>query len=200
MTGKNLGTVARIEWRWSGDATGTITWRAIDHTWSSKVIYTPDGKLTLIPTVVGENDTWRGAAIWTGTLIDVAGASQNITFSVAYQPPLVPPSTSLDFISPSPGTINTSTVGYQPMLTASGNVTQVTFSWSGATSGSQTWVKNDANWLSKVTSNPDGTITLRPVVTQTGDPAGITNWTVTIRDSTGATRTQSFSVTQKSVI
>lgn len=101
---------------------------------------------------------------------------------------------SLNFTSPSPGTITVSTVGYQPTLTASGNVTQVSFSWSGATSGSATWVKNDANWLSKVTSNPDGSITLRPVVTQTGDPSGITNWTVTLRDSTGATRTQGFSV------
>ena len=98
------------------------------------------------------------------------------------------------FTSPSPGTITTSTVGYQPTITVSGNVTQVNFSWSGATSGSATWVKNDANWLSKVTSNPDGSITLRPVVTQTGDPSGITNWTVTIRDSTGATLAQSFSV------
>lgn len=101
---------------------------------------------------------------------------------------------SLDFISPSPGTINTSAVGYQPTLTASGNVTQVDFVWSGATSGSTTWFRNDTNWLSKVTSNPDGSMTLRPVVTHSSDAPGITNWTVTIRDSTRATRTQSFSV------
>ena len=92
-------------------------------------------------------------------------------------------------------------MGYQPTLTVSGNVTQVSFSWSGATSGGPTtWVKNDANWLSKVTSNPDGSITLRPIVTQMGDPAGVTNWTVTIRDSTGATRTQSFSVNYQSTV
>lgn len=101
-----------------------------------------------------------------------------------------------NFISPSPGTNTVSTGGYQPTITVSGNVTQVSFSWSGANNGSvpAPWVKGDANWLSKVTSNPDGTLTLRPVVTQTGDAPGITNWTVTIRDSTGTTRTQSFSV------
>jgi hypothetical protein len=107
---------------------------------------------------------------------------------------------SLNFISPSLGTISTSTAGYQPTLTVSGNVTQVSFSWSGATSGSATWVKNDANWLSKVMSNPDGTLTLRPVVTQAGDAPGITNWTVTIRDSTGATQIQNFAVNYQSTV
>ena len=201
VTGKNLGTVARIEWRWSGAATGASTWRASDPTWSSKVAYTPDGRLTLFPIVVEENPAWRGTTSWTGTLLDVAGVSQNIAFAVVYQSPTasppMPPSTSLNFTSPSLGTITTSTVGYQPMLIVSGNVTQVTFSWSGATTSGNTpttWVKNDPNWQSKVTSNPDGTITLKPVVTQMGDPSGTTNWTVTIRDNTGGIRTQSFSV------
>ncbi len=95
VTGKNLGTVAHIEWRWSGAATGSATWRNTDSTWSSKVAYTPDGKLALSPTVVEANPAWSGTVVWTGTLMDAAGVSRNITFSVVYQPPAtVPPPTT----------------------------------------------------------------------------------------------------------
>ncbi len=92
VVGKNLSTVSRIEWRWSGATTGSKTWLNTDSTWSSKVAYTPDGKLALSPTVVEANPTWSGTAIWTGTLMDAAGASQNITFSVLYQS-ATPPTT-----------------------------------------------------------------------------------------------------------
>lgn len=194
VTGKNLSAVTRIEWRWTGAATGSKTWLNSDPTWNSRVTYTPDGKLILSPAVVEANPGWSGLTVWTGTLLDAAGASRNITFSVVYQPPVSPASPTLGFTSPSLGTVSATTVGYQPTITASGNVTQVSFNWSGATSGSATWVKNDANWLSKVTTNLDGSITLRPVVTQASDLAGTTDWTVTLRDSAGTTQAQTFTV------
>ena len=100
----------------------------------------------------------------------------------------------LAFVSAGLGVISVTTVGYQPMLVVSGNVTQVSFSWTGATTGSTTWVKNDANWLAKVTVNGNGTLNLRPIVTTAADLAGTTQWTVSIRDSLGASKSQSFSV------
>lgn len=90
VTGKNLGTVVRIEWRWSGAATGSQTWLNSDLAWNSLVAYSADGKLTLSPTVVQANPAWSGNVIWTGTLIDATGASRNITFSVSYQPQFTP--------------------------------------------------------------------------------------------------------------
>jgi hypothetical protein len=75
------------------------------------------------------------------------------------------------------------------------NVTQVRFSWSGATSGSASWVKGDANWNSKVNVGSNSSMTLRPTVTAAADPAGTTNWTMTLVDSAGTAAFRSFSVT-----
>ncbi|MHB9101095.1 MAG: Ig domain-containing protein [Sulfuricella sp.] len=86
VTGQNLGAVERIEWRWSGAATGSATWRKSDSIWNNKVTYTADGRLILLPIVIEDNPAWKGTAIWTGTLINAVGLSQNITFSVVYQP------------------------------------------------------------------------------------------------------------------
>lgn len=188
VSGSNFNNVKQISFDWNGVASGNSTWIRGDINWLRKVTINSDGSMTLKPVVTQTGDP-AGITNWTVTLTDTAGMIATRPFTVNYTP-----TTSLDFISPSLGTINTSTVGYQPTLTANGNVTQVSVSWSGATSGSETWGRNDALWLNRVTSNPDGTLTLRPVVTQTGDAPGITNWTVTIRDNTGATLAQSFSV------
>jgi hypothetical protein len=188
VSGSNFNNVRHISFDWTGVASGNSTWIRGDINWLRKVTVNSDGSMTLRPVVTDASDP-AGITNWRVTLTDTAGMTATQTFTVNYTP-----TTSLNFISPSLGTINTSAVGYQPTLTASGNVTQVSVSWSGTTSGSETWVRNDPLWLSRVTSNPDGSMTLRPVVTRAGDPAGITNWTVTIRDNTGATRTQSFSV------
>lgn len=106
---------------------------------------------------------------------------------------------TLSFTDLAPSTITTSTPGYQATLSATGsnfnNVTQVRFSWSGATNNSVTWVRGDSNWSSKVTVSSDTSMTLRPVVTAAGDPAGTTTWTVTLVDNTGATATRTFTVT-----
>ena len=188
VSGSNFNNVRHISFDWTGVASGNSTWIRGDINWLRKVTVNSDGSMTLRPVVTDASDP-AGITNWRVTLTDTAGMIATRTFTANYTP-----TTSLNFISPSLGTIPVSTVGYQPTLTVSGNVTQVSVSWSGATSGSETWGRNDALWLNRVTSNSDGTLTLRPVVTRAGDPAGITNWTVTIRDSTGTTRTQSFSV------
>jgi hypothetical protein len=66
---------------------------------------------------------------------------------------------------------------------------------SGATSGGPyTWLKGGADWNSKVTVNSDTSITLRPVVTGTGDKTGQSTWTVTLTDTSNATASQTFTL------
>lgn len=127
-----------------------------------------------------------------------SNGSNNCSESVAVtiQPE---PAPTLSFSSLTPATISTEIVGYQPTVSATGNnfnnVNQVTFSLTGATSGTYTWNRGDSNWNANVTVNSDTSMALRPVVTQAGDPSGTTVWNVTMADTTGATASQSFSVT-----
>lgn len=112
----------------------------------------------------------------------------------------------LSFTSLSPTPITTSTAPHQQDLSASGsnfnNVNTITWSWSGAGNGSKNWNKGDTDWSSKVTVNSDTSMTLRPEVLATGDPEGTYNWTVTLKDTSGATASRTFTVdyTQSSVI
>ncbi len=107
--------------------------------------------------------------------------------------------TPLSFTSLTPVSLSTSAAPYQPTLTATGanfsNLTQIRFDWSGSTVGSKTWYKSDLDWNSKVVPSSDGSsMTLAPVVVLPGDPPGLTTWTVTLTDTTGATATQAFTV------
>jgi hypothetical protein len=56
------------------------------------------------------------------------------------------------------------------------------------------WLKGDVNWNAKVVVNSDSSMTLKPVVTATGDNAGQSTWTVTLATST-ATASQTFTLT-----
>jgi hypothetical protein len=110
------------------------------------------------------------------------------------------PQPSLKFTNLTPSQIATSTAPYQAILSASGskfnNVNRVSFSWSGAASGSATWYKGDTNWNTKVTVNSDTSMTLKPGVVETNPTwSGKVYWTVTLRDTTGATASRSFTVT-----
>ena len=111
---------------------------------------------------------------------------------------VVAPAAALSFIGLSPATFTTGAAGYQASTTASGsnfnNVTKVAFAWTGATTGTATWNKGDASWNARATLDSDAALTLRPVVTAAGDPAGTTTWTVTLTDSAGATKAQTFTV------
>ncbi len=107
---------------------------------------------------------------------------------------------SLSFTDLTPSQIPTSTAPYQATLKASGsnfnNVNRVSFSWSGAASGSATWYKGDTDWNNKVTVNSDNSMTLKPGVVETNPTwSGTAYWTVTLRDTTGATASRSFTVT-----
>ena len=112
-----------------------------------------------------------------------------------------PASPPLGFTSLSPATIRTRTAPYDARLEASGtnfnNVNQVTFTWRGPDRGTETWNKGDRNWNSKVRVNSAGTsMTLRPRVVQPGATwSGTVQWTVTLRDTTGATASRSFTTT-----
>ncbi|MHB1620862.1 MAG: BACON domain-containing protein [Sulfuricella sp.] len=186
VTGENLSTVQRIEWRWSGAATGSKTWLISDPTWNSKVVYTADGKLTLSPTVVEANAAWSGTTIWTGTLIDAAGRSQNITFSVVYQPPTTctPPQVLTNGVCATPPTTcippqvltngvcvtppPTCTVSFNASgspIDASGGQRQVILTTSGS---SCTWsATSNQSWVHNVTPSSG---TAGATLTYTVDP------------------------------
>jgi PKD repeat protein len=101
----------------------------------------------------------------------------------------------------SPPTITTSSSTYRATLQLTGsnflNVNQVSYSWTGAGSGSATWNKGDLSWNSAVVVGSDGSMTLSPVVLSnvTSSQSKTWTWTVTLRDNTGATASGSFTVT-----
>jgi len=139
---------------------------------------------------------------WTETLQWVGGIPNvRQMYFMFYRPKATAQTTSLGFTSLTPSTITTSTAPYDATLSAGGtnfnNVDQVMFSWSGPDSGSATWNKGDSNWSSKVTVNSDTSMTLQPRVlyNESGTQSKTWTWTVTLRDTSGATASRSFTVT-----
>jgi PKD repeat protein len=126
-------------------------------------------------------------------------AGGTITFTLNFV--TTQPFPSLTFTDLYPSTITTSKSTYQATLSASGsnfyNVNQITFSWSGPDSGSMTWNKGDSNWNAAVTINSDSFMTLWPTVLYNASSthSETWNWTVTLKDDSGATASQSFTVT-----
>jgi hypothetical protein len=150
---------------------------------------------TFSPTAIGvEQNFGNQTASWQVQIINPGGSASNWwPFQVTAS------SSGLTFSSLTPSSVSTSVVGYQPTLTAIGtdftNVTQVTLVQSGATNGGPyVWLKGDVNWNAKVVVNSDSSMTLKPVVTATGDNAGQSTWTVTLATST-ATASQTFTLT-----
>jgi len=96
----------------------------------------------------------------------------------------------LKFTSLTPSIITTNTAPYDATLSASGsnflNLSEVTFSWSGANSGSVSWYRGDTNWNTKVTVNSDRSMTIGPRVVETNPTwTGTCYWTVILRDNVG---------------
>ena len=111
-----------------------------------------------------------------------------------------PPGPTLSFTGLTPPAVSTSTKPYSATLSASGtnfnNVNQIVFAWSGPTSGSATWNRGDSDWNAKVTVYSDASMTLQPTVVGSSDTwSGTGTWTVTLRDTAGATASRTFTVT-----
>jgi hypothetical protein len=193
-SGTNFSNVTQVSFTWSGATSGSKTWAKGDANWNAKLIIASDTSITLTPDVVATGDP-AGTTNWTVTLTDSSGKVASRSFTVTY----TPTTPSLSFTNLSPSTFMTSTAPYTATMSASGtnfsNVTQVSFTWSGATSGSKTWAKGDANWNAKLTIASDTSMTLTPDVVAAGDPGGTTNWTATLTDSSGRTASRNFIVT-----
>jgi hypothetical protein len=127
-----------------------------------------------------------------------AGWTHGSALSFTTSQPASPP---LSFTSLTPPSITSSDPTYNAELTATGtnfnNVNQVTFTWSGPDSGSSTWNRGDSTWNARVTVNSDTSMTLIPRVlyNDSGTQTKTWSWTVTLRDTTGATASRSFTVT-----
>jgi hypothetical protein len=155
--------------------------------------------MTLKPIVLyRETGTQTKTWTWTVTLKDNRGATASRSFTVIYKP--IQPQKQLTFTNLQPSLIETRDAPYDATLTATGsnflNVNQIMFSWSGAVSGNATWNKGDSRWNAGVTVHSDSLMTLRPRVVETNPTwSGTVTWTVTLRDTTGATASRSFTVT-----
>ena len=111
-----------------------------------------------------------------------------------------PPVTPLAFSSLTPQSLTTETAPYKPTLTVRGNnllnLVKIEFNWTGASSGSFSWLKGDTNWVNQIKFYSDSTITIQPTtIFGLSEPIGTRNWTVKLTDSSGISKTQSFLVT-----
>jgi len=110
-------------------------------------------------------------------------------------------SPGLTFTSITPSSITTQTRPYDAELTATGSnfnkVDLIKFTWEGASAGgSSPWEKGSDDWKEKVEVVSDNEMILKPrVVGSTATWSGTDTWTVELRDDTGATISQNFTVT-----
>jgi hypothetical protein len=98
--------------------------------------------------------------------------------------------------------VETSTAPYDVQLTLRGsnftNVVQISFSWSGAVSGSAVWNRGDQKWTERVKVVSDDTMVVMPRVVESNPGwSGVLRWTVTLRDSSGNSGSQVFTVNYK---
>jgi len=160
---------------------GAGSWQLVSGTqsWSKQVTLSP-----------GSNTIYARAT-------DTSGRIRETSVTVTYNPPSIP----LSFTSLTPSSITTSASTYDAELTAIGtnfnNVNRVIFTWSGPDSRTDIWDKGDSDWNSKVTVNSDTSMTLRPRILsdETSSQTKTWTWTVTLRDTIGATASRSFTVT-----
>ncbi|MCU0756920.1 MAG: DNRLRE domain-containing protein [Xanthomonadales bacterium] len=105
----------------------------------------------------------------------------------------------LQFTSITPNSVTSPTAPHTPTLTLNGanfiNVNRVSFVWSGTTSGSVVWERGDDRWNTQVSNITTTSMTITPTVIASADPAGVTNWTVALRDTSNAIVSRPFTVT-----
>jgi hypothetical protein len=153
--------------------------------------------MTLTPQVLASTGEVAGATNWTVTFKDAAGTTVSKTFAVSYTPPAAVIAVS----AISPTTFTSATVPYNATISVSGgnltNVNRIDYSWTGASTGSSSWLKGDAKWNAGVSGITATSMTLTPqVLASTGEVAGATNWTVTFKDAAGTTVSKTFRVTK----
>ncbi len=113
----------------------------------------------------------------------------------------VDPPSSLTFTNLTPSTVNADSAPYDAFLTATGtnfnNVNRITLTWTGASGGGgpSHWDRGSSRWNEAVNILSDTEMTLEPrVVGSTATWSGTDEWTVTLRDTTGATASRTFTV------
>jgi hypothetical protein len=201
-TGSGLLSVNKITFLQTGAmSSGPYVWSKSDSTWNTavaegKLLVSGDTAMTLKPVVTQQGDK-SGLSTWYITMTDGVNSKQQ-TFTVNYAP-----ATTLTFTLLPPTSFSTTSLNYQPTLSASGSgflgVSKITFLQSGAmASGPYVWSKDDGTWnaaiaAGKLLVNGDTSMILKPVVTALGDKGGVSTWSVSITDGT-AMRSQTFSV------
>ncbi|MBX3740541.1 MAG: C39 family peptidase [Akkermansiaceae bacterium] len=171
-----------------GSSVSAVEWRVNSGNWNT-ASGTTSWSFTATNLSVGQN------------IVDVRSRNSQATYSTITSRTITRQTagTTLDFSKLIPEQISTNTAPHDATLSVTGanlnNVDRVTLNWSGADNGSATWNRNDSNWNAKVTVNSNTSMTLRPkVVEQNPTWSGTLHWTVTLRDTSGATASRSFTV------
>jgi len=192
--GSGFNNVVSVTFDQRGAATFHKVWNKNDADWNEKLTLNSDTSMTLRPVVTQTGDG-SGVSTWTVTLTNAANITMQRTFTLTYTAPLTFTSlTAPDGTS----SVTTSTVGFQPTLTARGtgfnDVISVTFDQRGAATFHKVWNKGDADWNEKLTLNGDTSMTLRPVVTGSNDAGGASTWTVTLTNFSNVAMQRSFTL------
>jgi hypothetical protein len=112
----------------------------------------------------------------------------------------IPPLPTLAFTDLTPSIVRTNASTYRAALQATGdnfnNVDQVSYSWSGPDSGSATLKRGETAWNAYVKVLSNKTMTLSPMVLYqfTSSQSKTWTWKVTLRDTSGAIASRSFTV------
>ena len=206
LTGSSLGRVDSITWACTLPSGGTCAgspyvWTPLN--WGGKVDIANDSSMKVFPTFIAAGDV-TGTYNWTVIFSGTGVAPVTKTFQVTYQPQsatgLVIGSISSPQFTSGTTSISTTSKPVVPAITVSGQnlgtVSGIEWRWSGAASGSASWLKTDSTWASKVVLTGDGKLVLSPTVVEANPNwSGTVVWIATLKDAAGASRNITFTVT-----
>ncbi len=198
ITGTALNNVTSVTLQWNGaKGRGALSWTRGTAEWNSQVSVSGTTALGISIATVGVGEA-AGETAWTVFLGTDAGQTASAGFTVTYNPP--PPAAALTITGITPASITYSSAPVGQIYTISGtgfnNVNLVTLQWSGARgSGSFSWTLGTTDWNSQVSISSANTMTISPTIIEAGQPAGVTNWTVSLGAPGGLSANTGFSVT-----